>query len=58
MLFSMHVCTIHPIIEGAGIDEDSLELSNLWDNPDYKGVKAELIKELLIELTRSDRLVD
>lgn len=40
------------------LENDPLELSNLWDNQDYKAVKAELIEELLIELTRSDRLVD
>ena len=40
------------------LENDPLELFNLWDNPDYKDIKAELIEELLIELTRSDRLVD
>lgn len=36
------------------LEDDPLELYNMWDDPAHRGVKAELLQELLRESTRAD----
>lgn len=36
------------------LEDDPFELYNMWDDPAHRGVKAELLQELLRESTRAD----
>ena len=56
---SRYKLTVYPI-PGEGVltdlEQDPLEKNNLWSDPEYAGIKAQLMEQLLIDLVKTDRL--